>query len=473
MRSSLKFCYVFFSCTLLVACSLPSGLNQNINEIALPENWQLQSEHLEVNNTWLNQLKTPDLHRMIELALANNYKLKQQAYAVTIKKQQIKSTASILWPNLDLSLNNNRRKSNSPVGYSNSAAIDLDLKYEIDLWGKLSALEQQNHLAYLSELASFEHAKQVLVADVIRAWFTVIEANKLLDLYKRRTENTEQNLHTIETGYRSGISTALDVYLTRNEVNNERAKVAEQKVKQVSAVRVLQLLIGQYPQGLLTIENSDLPILDSGIPLGLPSELITRKPELRANWYQLLAKDAALAYAHKQRFPSLSLTASIGDSQSDISKLLSTSSLAWSLLGNLTMPIFNAGKLESLQEQSRLLLKQTEQSYLASLHDAFATVENAITQEASLKQRYLLMKKAQENAMAAETLSFEQYQSGLVSYTTVLDAQSRSYDAQSLVIQIKSQLISNRINLHLALGGEFSVDAHSDKLISSFITKAE
>ena len=126
------------------------------------------------------------------------------------------------------------------------------------------------------------------------------------------------------------------------------------------------------------------------------------------------------------------------------------------------MPLFNAGKLEANEDMSRLVLKQTEQAYLSTLYDAFGDVENSVTREASLRERYQMMLKAQENAIAAQTLSFEQYQSGLVEYTTVLDAQSRSYDAQSTVIQIKNQLIANRINLHIALGGNFAASTSAE-----------
>jgi len=163
-----------------------------------------------------------------------------------------------------------------------------------------------------------------------------------------------------------------------------------------------------------------------------------------------------LAYAHKQRFPSIVLSGSVGDSTADIGDLLSGSSLAWSLLGSVSAPIFNAGRLKANEEKARIELKQGEQLYLDTLYNAFSDVENAITTEQSLKHSYNTMLAAQKNAQVASTLSFEQYQSGLVSYTTVLDAQNRSFEAQTTLIKIKNQLIENRINLHFSLGGDFS-----------------
>jgi len=455
---------------LLSACSNISELDENINNIDLPTNWQENQKALQVESNWLSQLDNKQVQQLVKAALASNHQLKIQAFNVEIQKQQLIVSGSSLWPSLDLSLRSGRSKNNSLATISNSSSIDLDLSYELDLWGKLSAADQQANLNYMAEQANFEQSKQQLVADVVTTWFSVIEAEKLLVLYQSRVKNSQQNLEIIESGYNSGLSEALDVYLTRNELNNELTRVSEQKSKQKKLIRKLERLVGYYPKGELLVE-AQLPLLNSDIPLGLPSELISRKPHLMASWYQLLAKDAGLAYAHKQRFPSLSLTASLGDSAGDIDDLLSGSSLAWSLFGSLSAPLFNAGRLAANEEKARLALKQQEQLYLDTLFSAFAGVENAITEEESLKSSYLTMLAAQENAKIAATLSFEQYQSGLVNYTTVLNAQTRSFDAQTTLITLKNRLIANRIQLHLALGGDFSTPTQNPA--TSTDTKAQ
>lgn len=472
MKQKLKSIYVVIASLLMLSCTTPGGVDDNLRDAYVPSRWSANLLTDEVKDNWFEQLTNDQVYRFVNTALNQNFALKQQAYAIDIQQQQLIIAGSALWPSLATSLTHNRRKSvseSTSATYSSSVSLDLDLQYELDLWGKLSASDRQANLELMAQKASFEQEKQQLIGNVIKAWFNVIEANKLLALYQDQSENTHQNLLIIESGYQQGLNSALDVYLTRNEVNNELARIAEQQAKHSLAVRQLEQLLGQYPEGKLQVD-AELPLLSSKIPLGLPSDLISRKPELVASWYQLLAKDSALAYAHKQRFPSVTISASLTDSRESISDLLSTSSLGWSLLGNLTMPIFNAGKLKANEEQSRLVLKQTEQNYLSTLHNAFADVENAVTTESSLFNRYQVMLKAQENAIAAETLSFEQYQSGLVEYTTVLDAKSRSYDAQSTVIQLKNQLIANRVNLHIALGGNFFVPASPE---SSDIASAE
>ena len=453
----LKPSLVVVSALLLSACSNQLNPTERVQHIAnAPEQWQqAKASAFKVEDNWLQQLENPQVFALVEQALASNQEILQSGYDVAIKQQQLIASGAALWPSLDLSARTNRSKNNRPVSYSNVSSANLTLNYEVDLWGKLSDAQRQANLEFLAQQANFQQAKQRLVGDVVSGWFNVITAQKLLALYQQREKNAEQNLAIIESGYRQGINDALDVYLTRNELSNERSRIAGQKATLSQAIRALERLTGDYPRGALSVE-ADLPLLNKSIPLGLPSELITRKPSLMASWYQLLSTDANLAYAHKQRFPSLNLSATLGDSADRVSDLFSPSNLAWSLVGSISSPLFDAGRLSADEEAARLAVLRQEQVYLASLYDAFNEVETAISQEQSLQIRYLATLKAQENAIAAEQLSFEQYQSGLVTYTTVLDAQDRSFDAQSSVIEIKNQLIINRINLHIALGGDFS-----------------
>ncbi len=451
--------FLALSVILLSACASQPAHNERVAELeSVPSAWQqlpADDKVLAVQDNWLQQLHDPQVFNLVEQALAHNQAILQAGFDVAIKEQQLIAAGADLWPSLDLSTRASRSKDNRPVSYSNASSASLELSYEVDLWGKLSASERQANLEYLAEKAIFAQSKQQLVADVVAGWFDVITNHKLLELFKQREQNAEKNLDIIESGYRQGLNEALDVYLARNELNTERSNITAQQAKLTQSIRDLERLTGQYPAGALTV-SADLPLLENTIPLGLPSELITRKPALMASWYQLLSTDAGLAYAHKQRFPSLNLSASISDSTNRVSDLFSPSSLAWSLIGSISMPLFEGGRLQANEEQARLTVKRQEQAYLATLYDAFNDVETAISQEQALKVRYEKTLEAQENAVAAERLSFEQYQSGLVTYTTVLDAQDRSFNAQSSVIELKNQLIKNRINLHIALGGDFS-----------------
>lgn len=440
---------------LLSGCVTTSQVDNKIRGAAVPQSWQFSETTKPVTGNWFAQFNEPALALLVNEALDNNQTLRQEAYNVQILEQRLVQANADFWPQLDLNLSTDRSKSTSSV-MSNSSSLKLEASYELDIWGKLSAAQKQANLTYLATKMQYQQNRQALVANVVTSWFDIIAAKQLNSLFEQRVNNAKQNLDIIESGYQQGLNGALDVYLSRNERNTELSNLAEQNATQLQAVRRLERLLGRYPDASLTSQQLTLPLLSTDIPLGMPSDIISRKPELLASWYQVLAQDAGLAFAHKQRFPSINLRASISDSGDQLTDLLSGSSLAWSLLAGVTAPIFRAGELKANEEIARLQLKQQEQVYLDTLYNAFSNVQNAITTESSLKQRYQATLAAQQNADAAHTLAFEQYQRGLVTYTTVLEAQGRSFSAQSALIQIKNQLLANRVDLHVALGGDFA-----------------
>ncbi len=449
--------FILASSFIVAGCTTNSAIEIEIDSLPTPENWSeknvlTEKVNSENNGQWLLKLMTPELQRNIELALIHNRSLKQQRFTVEIAEQSVIASGATLWPSLDLNLSTSK----SDYGVSTTSNdLSLSLKYELDIWGKLSASERQINLNYAALLAQYEQQKRELISDVILGWYQVIEQNQQLTLAKESLKSIEQNLAIIEAGYNSGLNTSLDVYLARNDVASERSTVATEKTRLQSNIRELELLLGQYPSAALQTNASDIPELSQAVAVGIPSEVVANNPELQYMWNLLLAEDAGLAYAHKQRFPSLSLTANTGTSSTELSDLLS-SDLGWSLVGNLTAPIFNAGRLAANEESARLSTKQAEEAYLETLYTAFSTIENSLTETENLKLSYQANIDAAKNALLAEEVSFEQYLKGLVSYTTVLDAQTRAFTAQSSVIQLKYEMLNTRLQLFTALGGDFS-----------------
>lgn len=450
---------------VLSGCLATSEIQQGLQFPEVPELWHAGDTAGTVEDNWIAQFNQPQLLALIDEALATHQGLRQQAYAVDILKQRLIQAQSDFWPDLDLSLASSRARSASTQVIETSQTLRLAADVELDLWGKLSDAQRQARLDYLAARAQYLQDRENLVAELVTAWFDLVSAHRLSVLFEQRVRNAEQNLEIIESGYQQGLNASLDVYLSRNELNSERSNLASQNAQSQQLARELERTLGRYPSAeiLQLAEGASLPQLNQPVPLGLPSELIRRKPALQASWYQVLAQDAALAFAHKQRFPSLILSASGSDADTRLSDLLSGGSLGWSLAGSLTAPLFRAGELKASEEIARLQLRQQEQVYLETLYDAFASAANAMTREKSLKEQYQATLAAQSNAEAAQNLAFEQYQRGLVTYTTVLEAQSRSFNAQSALIQISNQQLANRVALNVALGGQFTRTSQSDK----------
>ena len=460
-RSPSLFLMLFPFIIFTQACSYTSAISDESKHIDVPKHWQTESSNNSISpkvihhfDEWVNEFNDSDLITAINIALANNNELKSQSVLVALAKENILVSQASDFPELSLSANNTRSKviTQNVVNYQTTANVRLNLSYEVDLWGALSAQQQQLQLLYSAAKSEYQYNKLSLITRVIKRWYSLVEAQKLLSLFQNRATNLTKNLEMIKSSYQLGIGDALDVYLTQNNVNSELAGVAQQQQVVTSAARTLEVLLGEYPKGVFDVDGV-LPKINKALYIDTPTGLLTRRSDIVSSWFELLALDANLAVTHKQRFPKFALTGNISDSDSKLSDLLNGNTLAWSLIGNLTAPILNGGRLASLEEQARLQVVKKEQEYLSQVHNAFAEVENLMSNRKSLLERLKYFQQAEDNALAAKKLSFEQYMRGLVTYTTVLEAQRRAFDAQTTVIQLTNLLLQNRADSYLAFGG--------------------
>ena len=450
-------------CLVLMICAALAGCNSTLESNKLPQdnvpnNWFEYESGGKASDSWQEINKDMHLHTLIVQSISNNRSIRKARLELDIAKQQLIIADADFLPSLSSSFDYNKRKQASQDSASSSYGIGLDLKYELDVWGKLSANSRQANLNYLSTLASYEQQLINLVTSVSKSWYSLVESEQQIKLQNERAKLTKQSVDIVEKGYRQGLNSALDVYLARTELNNEQAKLFELINSNKGLQRDLKTLLAEYPDANV-ITGADFPELNSLNSLGLPSEVIKQKPAIQSAWFKLLAQDAALAYAHKQRFPSFNLSLSIDSSNEKLSNAIRFDQIGWNFLAGITAPIFNAGRLAANEEKQRLTLKSLELSYLEDVNSTFKDIENSLANEQALIARLEKVKHSSENAKLAAILSFEQYQKGLVSYTTVLDAQKRSFDAQSNFISLNNQLLQNRFSLYQAIGGKYLIDS--------------
>ena len=442
---------------MLGGCS-HSAITPETENPEIPAAWTRGGDLGSVGVNWLEYFDNALLTGLVAESIAANYQLAQERARLIQAEQTVVITRANRFPTLDVSIDGTRRGAEDFAGVSattQSFSGSLDARWNVDLWGELSKEQQAAQLALAAQRARLESVERDIAAATASSIFDVLESKQLLQVAQRRLDNAIESHDIVASGYRQGLNDALDLYLARNQVERQQANFAQQQQTYTESVADLQLTLARYPDGAMQLDG-ELPVIADPVPAGLPSELLTRRTDIQEAWLSLLAADADLAAAHKARFPSLSLVGSTGLTSIEFADLLDGDATFWNVAGSLTQPLFAGGRLKAQEEQALARVQLAEQQYLQLVYRAFADVENAISRSVSLQERYESFLDAQSNSRAALTLALEQYQRGLVSYTTVLESQRQAFDAEATVVQLKNQLLQNRIALFLSLGGSFS-----------------
>jgi len=429
---------------------------------SFPDQWETANSGENISLGWLSQFNDSTLNQHVRTALQNNFNLQVNAEQLAAAIASAKAVNSNLYPDVDLGIQRNRQKTFTidseglvTPEYSTQYRSDLNLSWEIDLWGKLSNRSRAAYLDSQTQAALYESARLSLAASVAQAWFNSIEAINLLSLAEQQLDSLSEALDVVDNNYQAGLNSAVDVFSARSDLENQKSVVAQAKQNYEQIKRGFNLLLGVYPSAELEIEQPNLPEQFSVIPAGLPSELLLRRPDISAARINWLAQNYTQQAANKDRYPSFNLTANLGETSDRLSNLIDSDDLLWSLITGISQPIFNAGRLKALEENAAAQTRQALAEYANTLLTAFSEVENALAAEKYLLTRYQTTKQAAELAKSAYQLALEQYQSGLAEYVTVLTTQRQFFAADSNQISLYNDLIQNRIDLHLALGGNF------------------
>ncbi len=409
---------------------------------------------------WLGDFADPRLEALVAEALSGNLGLQ----AGMARMEQAMAVARIegadRLPSLSISGSAQRSQSytifqETPVQtLGNRYEIGAVASWEIDLWGRVRAQAAAANASAAAARADYEALRLSLATRIAQAWFNAIEARSQEALARETVASFESNLTTVEERFRRGLSPALDLRLTRANVATARANYSLQRRLADTAVRTLEVLLGRYPSaGLVPAEA--LPRLEDGVPSGLPSGLLDRRPDILAARQRVVAADAGLIEAQRSLLPAISLTARYGRASRELDDLLDDNFDVWSLLGNITAPVFQGGRLRANVDRSNSALAEAMANYQNAVLTSFREVESALVGETLLAEQLAAVELSAEESVGAQQLAEERYERGLVDIITVLESQRRAFNARSAALAVHNQLLQNRLALYLALGGPF------------------
>ncbi|MFT5857656.1 MAG: multidrug efflux system outer membrane protein, partial [Verrucomicrobiales bacterium] len=336
--------------------------------------------------------------------------------------------------------------------------LSLDASWELDLWGRLRDLDKAATQDYLAAIADFRAARLSLAANTAKSWYDLITARQQQALAEKTLASFKSNLRITERNYKAGDDTTspLDVQFGRNNVASAERALVSQRLASEEAARTLEVLLGRYPSAELK-SGDKLPPLSKQVPTGLPSELLWRRPDLVAAAASLKASARRAKAARKELLPSITLTGGASTSSEALNRMLTDPEfIVWSAAASLAQTVYRGGA-PSAEARRALAANEAALRRFASLAlRAFREVESSLATERSLAEQEKFLEVELRQATLAEKQSAREYSDGIVGILEILEAQRRAVTARNSMITLRNQRLQNRIDLHLALGGDFS-----------------
>ena len=440
----------------LGSCALkpvPSGelRQQALEHVATPTRWSTtQAAAGAVRNDWLASFADPQLDALVTEALAYNADLRAAAARVEKAAGYVKVAGAQLSPNVSLI-----GKTGSKSGGDGGLDIGLlHASWELDVWGRIRAGRNAAVDQYASAEYDFNYARQSLTALVVKSWYAASEAWLQRQLAEDTARAAQDLVSLAQDRQRIGVGDARDVAIAQANLHIAQDSARQYDQSYTQALRALELLLGRYPAAEIEVRR-DLPGALPPVPVGLPSELLERRPDVIAAERRVAAAFHLVQEAKAARLPSISLTAGASWIHSDLLVLKDRDNPRYSLGANLLAPLFRGGELQAQVEIRTAEQKQAVAEYGGVALKAFGEIEDALTGEFILGRREPLLAAAVQDNEQALTLSDTQYRIGKIDLRAVKLQQVDLYQARMQWLRLQGQRLAQRVNLYLALGGSF------------------
>ncbi len=415
-------------------------------------NWQEQIPRLSDSEKKriLDLTDYDELDELVKDTLAANFDLRQTA--LRLKEQQLlaQNSHATRQPELCLQLDSQRIQEQTINTHPyNSHNLVLNLNWELDVWGRLADASLATDAETDALKADFTAAQNSLTARVIQSWIDLSLRQQIINSEQQRVKSLQNTEAVIKDRFRNGLGQLADLESARVATAQALASLASVRQSQQEAIRQLAQLRG-INSNQIKLKLDAVPQIQTP-PVALPATVLGQRPDLIAAYHRVLASDLQTSVSHKQLLPSFNLMANLSQNQPQFSDLLSGSS-AWSLLGRMTAPLFNAGRLK---RDAKIAELQAERSYLVyqqTLVNALNEVEITLSREHSLNQQQQLLTQAKNHAQVSLQYYQARYQDGLADILDLLNAQQTAFDSKIQLLQAQQARLTNRVTLALALG---------------------
>ena len=477
-------CVVLSGCALKVppfgAAIMPESARSKI-----PGTWRGPHRGGDVVPKWIRSFGDPQLTALVADAVERNPDLKAAAARVEASRAAVRIAASSLYPRIAMKGLGERqgqevhgdlgRGINPPdfggSGVENSGGAGLDTStdessqrwvygiaagaaWEADVWGRIRSKKAAAKAESAALEADYEFARQSLAAAVARAYFTTIEAaqqeanaQETLDLY-------QEDLRLTDVRKQHGFASDFDMSQIKSRTASAQDALYTAQQARAQTIRAIEVVTSRYPAGRFDVRRS-FPGQPKGVPAGLPAQILERRPDLIASERRFAASFHRVNEARTARLPRFVLSATGGLGTAQLDGVGTLDAVVWSLAAGVTQPIFFGGELKAAQDLRTAEQKAAAASYVGAALRAFEDVENALANDYYLRKREGALGDAVSSSADTVKFSREQLEQGHLDMFTILRLTGENLASKVQLTQVRAARLRERVNLYLALGGDF------------------
>ncbi|MGO2386790.1 MAG: efflux transporter outer membrane subunit, partial [Psychrobacter sp.] len=410
---------------------------------------------------WQNFYSDERLKGLIALGLENNKDFESARLAIEKARAQYQITDINDLPAIDGTAGYTRQAQNrTDRNASSSYSVNLGLaSYELDFWGKISSLKDQALQNFLATTAAKDATQISLISNISQGYANLSYSLAQLKLAEATVESRERSLFITNKRFEAGIDAKLPSLQASASLESAKLAVLAAQTNILKARNALQYLVGgSIPAELIPTPAVSNITSQQIFNTGLPSELLRYRPDVLQAEYNLKAAGANIAVARASYFPSISLTSSVGVSSGSLNDLFKNGAVGWSFGPSVSVPIFDAGRLDADYDVAQIERDQTLTSYENSIQTAFREVSDVLATRATLGEQLEAQYRLQDNFEQTYQIADARFKSGLDNYLDVLDAQRSLFSTQQDILDLELQKIISQVELYQALGGGANLD---------------
>jgi outer membrane protein, multidrug efflux system len=476
-------CYLVIS--LLTGCAVgpnyhrPAALGTNsvppAYSEAIPTNASIwkpaqPSAHLP-KGAWWEVFGDSELNRLEELATAHN----QQLVAAFANLQQARALVGVsqssFWPQISANPEAVRQRvsANQSLGAASSSrgstfntfSIPLDATWEIDLWGRVRRSVESTKASLAASADDLESSKLSIQAEVAVDYITLVSLDAQVRVLEATTNAYQRSLELTQNRRKGGIATDLDVSQAETLLRGTEAQIPAAQLQRATVLHALATLCGRDAITFNVSVPTSMVLVAPGIPLGIPSELLERRPDVSSAERQVAAANAQIGVAGAAFFPSITINGLAGLQSIDAAKLFDWESRVWSVGPSLSWPIFSGGRLRAQLAYAQAGYDATVANYRQTVLSAFQDVEDQLLRTRLLQEQYEKETAALKSARRSVEISITKYKGGVITYLDVVIAQSAALSHEQTVVQLEGQRLAAVVSLIKALGAGWTAPTDS------------